>query len=108
MAQVDFSNAVLAPYGTNPLRRTKASFDSYISAQKKCVDVNGNQITSSYNISTSHETNDSFDVEATGTFSTSGTEMYIYYFETHWRVSNISFNSGDTFVLNVHVELNIP
>lgn len=105
MAQVDFSNAVIQPFNANnynPIRRGHVSFDLLGNG---VTDVNGTQIVSAFSSSNSDETKDGFLSTMTGTFNTSGTEMYLFNNEIHWKISNITFNSGDVFLLKVQVEM---
>ena len=102
MASIDFSNATLEPVIT-------VSVDSYITLNPtwnitKIYDASGNEIGvfSSKQLLTD-ETN-YFTVLFVGSMSASGTEMYLGAnsgTQKYWKISNISFASGDTFTLQI-------
>lgn len=105
MAQVDFSNAKLdVVSGSLPLQYP---YDLGIESSQDLRDSSNNVITSSFTrnvLSTNYKKR---TITFTGTFNASGTECYIrsnYYERTFWRISNISFSSGDTFSFAIDVE----
>lgn len=104
MADVDFSHAVLDVYAGNPMN--SGSYLNFASSQSSgtFVDINGNVVNpndSYYSIITNTPTKVS--ILFTGTFTASGTEFYTY-FSTKWKVSNISFSSGDTYSFIIDIE----
>lgn len=108
MAQVDFSNAVLTPL----LPQRSPLFLPYVAlyaSGEAITNINGVPITSSFSKSLLKNERNEFVVSYSGTLNTSGTEFYIAgamsssYVD--WRVSNISFASGDTFVLQIKCNL---
>ena len=101
MAQVDFSNAHIEPYGNNPLNLSYSGLmttDGYTTTIS-FYDAQGNTTTASATIITNDPNNLVFNIRSNGSLQSSGTELFIgsspsYY---TYRISNISFNSGDTF-----------
>lgn len=104
MAQIDFSNAILSPYNTSPL-----SSYHYLGFPRAFnegggngfVDSNGNKVA---NGRYHHIETDKYkhNFRYTGEMISSGNEFYIKEDgAVHWKVSNISFNSGDTFSLKI-------
>ena len=101
MAEVDFSNAIFTPYNNNPVAFSSIGLGNYV------ADANGVSL-----VSTVAKNQLSLDVNEymcvyDGTFNASGTEFYIgaTNANTCWRVSNISFNSGDTFSFQIKSNL---
>lgn len=103
MAQVDFTNAHIEPYGNNPI---------YIETDVGLNGVNfynasGNAITSLTRTVTKNES-DNLVYTYSGTFHASGTEFFMRgnnSYDVKWRVYNISFSNGDTF--NFKISANI-
>ena len=106
MAEVDFSNALMRPEPDKfPFRR-----DSYIALNNSMYLYNS----SSTRITTSETKNKILDtpskvsVAYTGQFTASGTEFYLTGTSTVdrvWKISNISFSSGDTYSFIVDIEV---
>lgn len=108
MAQVNFDNAIITPYTSNPASASHLALYRGDQAYYKCVDINGNSVVSSRTMTLVSESTSGFEVLFTGTFSTSGSEFYIkiYYMNAfYWRISNISFASGDTFNFKIKANL---
>ena len=106
MAQVDFSNAHIVPFGLNPLVGVT---DVGLNSASSFFDFSGNNITSSLQ-ATVYETAPKYLIyRYTGTFSASGNEIYIHHVydftNTRWKISNISFNSGDTFDFKIKANI---
>lgn len=107
MADVDFSNAVLDVNYSNPLAMERFfdfDYTSYL------YDINSNRINQNETISRITDTATKASFLYTGTFTASGTEFYMgQYFGGGiggtWKVSNISFASGDTYSFVVDIEL---
>lgn len=109
MAQVDFSNAVLSvdtsvASRANPVSQTEIN----INATGSLSDVNNNSITT--NFSATRVVNEQYQLAYvyTGQFTASGTEFYLWKNRTssaRWKVSNISFNAGDTFSFKIRADL---
>lgn len=105
MAQVDFSNAVLdVNTGYYPLR-----MQSYISlgANRILVNSTGTPITQNSAMSVVENTPSKVSILYTGSFDTSGTEFYLHDGDTahrYWKVSGISFSSGDTYSFIIDIE----
>lgn len=111
MAQVDFSNAVLTPHTYNPVTAPWMGLYSNSSIYPvKIVDSNGNVLTSSLTARHPVDGAKRGIYTITGTFNTSGTEFYIIgggtnYTTVHWKVSGVTFASGDTFTMQISTTL---
>lgn len=105
MAEVDLSNAVLQPYNKHPANST-----SYLGLRNaRITDSSGASITSGVSSTIVTNTSNQLNVLFTATFNTSGTEFYIYDYQNggpiHWKVSNVSFASGDTITFQINADL---
>ena len=107
MAQIDFTNAVLEPNGTyKPMTFDWLMYtwgDDYLFNAGKSSISTGSQ-TVVLNSPTKAT------IVKTGTFTASGTEFYIGYYDRvstqiPWKVSNISFNAGDTYSFAIDIEV---
>ena len=104
MAQVDFTNAVLSLVSTNtdvPTHYNYMGFNQYLKDSS-------NNVISTATARVLDSAPKSFTYLWSGTFETSGTEFYIYdtlYGNMGWKISNISFSSGDTYVFQIPVTL---
>lgn len=107
MAQVDFSNAVLSISTTSPLAIYFTGFSSNTSGNSNHIlNQSGQAITSSRSLTKNVTSKNKLIMTMSGTFSASGTEFYIAYSpDFFWKVSNITFASGDTFTFQVTVDL---
>lgn len=115
MAEVDFSNARIEPvaypnpfngYTTiNPTGKGNLSLDF----TSDLWDANQNTITSSLSKTRLINEKKQLMFLYQGTFNTSGTEFYIIHYGDYtmgaWKISNISFNSGDTYVFQINATL---
>lgn len=107
MAQVDFTNARITPIGKNPTERAHVS----LMGLDNFRDANGIAVTNNLNNSIITSTRKVLIVQFQGTFTTSGTEFYIWTTNTgvpnsyHYRISNISFASGDSYNFKIRVDL---
>ena len=116
MAEVDFSNARIEPCNVvitsstnvNPTKFTNVSLWNnplYI------YSVSQGHTTAIGNGTETRLTNQQKQLVYLyqGTFSASGTEFYILNSDSSshagWKISNISFNSGDTFVFKIRADL---
>lgn len=106
MAQVDFSNAVIeictGVSRSLPVIRM-ANIGTY-SYDRRLWDSNLNRISSNESITTPVENRYQKSLLYSGTFTTSGTEFYLFDTDSRnysWKVSNISFNAGDTYYFQV-------
>lgn len=108
MAQVDFSNAVLdVNTGYKPL-----PVNEYIAlgdlGYPPLMNIGGTSITTNSGKSIITNTPSKVSILYTGTFTSAGTEFYIVKDDTanlYWKVSNISFNSGDTYSFVIDIEV---
>lgn len=103
MAQVDFSNAVIEPYGTQNIT-AYSNLDLNTTVLR---DANDNTISNAFTPSQLINQQKQLMYLYQGTFSASGTEFYMYYTngQGKWKISNISFSSGDTFVFQINATL---
>lgn len=110
MAQVDFSNAVFEPLissqNINPMGFNYGRLG--LRSGNVFTDSSDNSITSSLTVNVVKKTTKEYVLSYIGTFSASGTEFYIKDSTVTkiWRVSNISFASGDTFTLQINCRIN--
>ena len=106
MAEVDFSNARLEPKGTkNPTTIFRLGLDNS-SNSGRLYTSNGTEIASgSCTLLINQQKKLMFLYQ--GTFTASGTECYIYWNsgDELWKMSNISFNSGDTYVFQIRADM---
>lgn len=104
MAQVDFSNAILSlPSSFFPLKTVDAAL--YGSG---LYNANNQQINSNYTSQIIVNEEKRLVIAYSGTFNASGTEFYfgaVAQIGQKWKMSNISFNSGDTYVFQVPITL---
>lgn len=107
MAIVDFSHATIEPVGTSS--QTGQTFLSLKNQQFK--DVNGTVINSGGSYTTMKEEQRLVMYQYNGTFIASGTEFYVGMItssgilKSAWKVSNVSFSSGDTYVFQIRASL---
>ena len=108
MAVVDFSNARIEPANLAGRFYQNPTMNSYVtlySGVTNFFDASGN-IISSLTIRQLTNEQKHFVNQYQGTFSASGTEFYIQYqYNAGWKVSNIAFNSGDTFDFTIRADL---
>lgn len=100
MAQVDFSNAVLDVSGNNKPMTSSSYLD--ITGSSTMSNASGTRITSGEANSILSNTPSKVSILKTGTFNSSGTECFI---SGKWRISNISFSSGDTYSFVIDIEV---
>lgn len=96
MAIVDFSNAVIEPFSGSPFLSASISLGSgtYV------TDINNQSIADNQSRTVKRSATNELIIQYSGTLTASGTAMYIsnnFNPPIHWRISNISFASGDTF-----------
>lgn len=108
MAEVDFSNAKIAPGVTyagltwqNPSKNANVS----LAANSYLYDANENPVSTGLVRTRIKNAQKQLVYSYSGTFSTSGTEFYLVDSYAGWRVWNISFNAGDTFVFKIRADL---
>lgn len=105
MAAVDFSNARLSVDTT----RTKSPiYPPYLNLPSSPCDINGNSISTAASATRIVDEQNKVSYKYNGTFTASGTEFYFgnyYPSEQRWRISNITFNSGDTYVFQINATL---
>lgn len=109
MAQVDFSNARIEPIGT--VNATKSSYVSLDIGGGILTDVSGNKISTGYSINRLINAQKQLMYIYQGTFTASGTMFYIQQNigqsanHSGWKISNISFQSGDTYLFQINATL---
>lgn len=106
MAEVDFSHARITPAGAvNPAAYSYVNLTNLSGFR----DASDNSV-ASVTITTLVNQQKRFVKMFSGTFTASGTEFYIWQYSSpygvgKWKVSNISFNSGDTFIFQIQADL---
>lgn len=111
MAEVDFSNARIEPassYMSLSLRNPTVIANVALSYNNALYNASGTAITSSFNRTQLINQQKQLMYLYQGTFSTSGTEFYIVGSDDSlaaWKVSNISFQAGDTFIFQINATL---
>ena len=109
MAQVDFSNAVLDAYAGKPFGQNYyLNFDN----TPTLYDISA-QVIGSGSKRIISNTPSKVSILYIGTFSASGTEFYIAMSKNAttgtivfaWKVSNISFSSGDSYSFVIDIEV---
>ena len=108
MAQVDFDNAVLdvnPNSSNNPMNINKYMG---IGAGYSLRNSSNSEIVSNYSSSVISNTPTKASILFTGTFTASGTQFFItsgWGSQIDWKVSNISFSSGDTYAFVIDIEV---
>lgn len=103
MAEVDFSNAKIAPAGTkNTTSYAKLNMDNEKLFNSSFVQINSN---ASISMLTNQQKRLAYLYS--GTFTASGTEFLVsrQNSDAYWRISNISFQSGDTYMFKIRADL---
>lgn len=104
MAEVDFSNARITP-----IRNTSNNMSFYYinlpRGLRNCFDVSSNTIgTLNGQVITNRQKQAVLLYQ--GSFTASGTEFYMANSGGGWwKISNISFQSGDTFIFKIRADL---
>ena len=103
MAQVDFSSAVLdVNTGKKPIT---LAYYLFLNNYQYLLNSSGTPISSSSTKNVVSETSTKTSVLYAGRFDTSGTEFYLgNNGNAVWKVSNISFSTGDTYSFVVDIE----
>ena len=109
MAQVDFSNARITPttnpwgHSANPTGTEYAN----LNVSNGIYDASGNGLVSNFSMNILKNANRQFVFLWSGTFTASGTEFYIVSSSGYsaWKVSNITFNAGDTYTFSISANL---
>lgn len=119
MAEVDFSNARIEPVAFPGIgQSTFSNYTAVNPTEKQNVSIamtaqlyNANSAVISRNGQISRLTNERKQLTYLyqGTFNASGTEFYIIDYGNYkmgaWRISNISFSAGDTYVFTINATL---
>lgn len=105
MAQVDFSNARIEIYTAS--NKPNPTQSMYVNLQTGVLNNSeGVRIVNNYSVSVQTSEAKQLILLYQGTFTASGTEFYISAGSSApWKVSNISFNSGDTYVFQINATL---
>ena len=119
MAEVDFSNARIEPVafpgigqgawaGYSAINPTGKEYVS-LSQSGNLYDANGANITSSTSSTKMVSEKKQLMYLYQGTFNASGTECYKIFYGNNkmgaYKISNISFQSGDTYVFMINADL---
>ena len=109
MAEVDFSHAKIEPATTAWENFINPTSVAYVTLSAASGFIYNSSATTIGNISATKlvDAQKQLVYQYQGTFSASGTEFYTTTGQAHsaWRVYNISFNSGDTFIFQVKADL---
>lgn len=112
MAEVDFSHAKIAPAtsfnGSTTVNPTANSDVSLNPNGYYLYNSNGDSISSAMYPTKLINTAKQMVLQYSGTFTASGTEFYVRTVGSYmaaWRVYNISFSSGDTFIFQIKADL---
>ena len=105
MAEVDFSNATIEPYNSIPLENWFASLAGLNPGDFGITNSSGTSIVSSASQTRLVDDYNQIVVKHSGTLNASGTEMYFNRNGIRWKISNISFASGDTFNFTTEADL---
>lgn len=106
MADVDFSNAVMRPAADKfPFRRSEYMYLG--NAGGVLFNSSGVSVVTNPSWTMITNTASKVSIVYTGAFIASGTEFYITYSSSDlvWKVSNISFASGDSYSFIVDIEV---
>lgn len=105
MAQVDFSNAIIEPIISG---NVNSSSNYYLNLNNGTLaNGSGNSIVTSNSKNVLINEKKQFLILYQGTFTASGTEIYIRAsdYSGWWRIRNISFSSGDTYLFQINATL---
>lgn len=109
MAEVDFSHAKIEPATTGWMTFINPTSVAYVTLSAASGNIYNSSGTTIGNIFATRLVNEQKQLvyQYQGTFSASGTEFYMSTGQSHsaWRVFNISFNSGDTYLFQVKADL---
>ena len=109
MAQVNFSNAVLTPPSAFMFNTGSFGIGANNNDAKKLWNSRGSSITSNFTVTIIINEQSRKVAQYQGTFSVSGTEFYFGDGASDatkkWKISNISFESGDTYNFQIPVNL---
>ena len=109
MAEVDFSNAIFTIVAGSGATSTNPILSSDLALNNRTLwDATGNAISSSSSTATKIQSENTIQkISYSGEFTASGTEFYISTAPSNirYKVSNISFNSGDSYSFSVRADL---
>lgn len=103
MAQLDLSNAHIEPYSTRISGSEWLGFGPNYGGELR--NSSGNSITGNAARSVISSTTSSFKLHYSGTFTASGIEFYFFDSPNTWRVTGVSFESGDTYSFTVKANI---
>lgn len=102
MAEVDFSNAVIEAYGNTPFANRYISFND---GNLNITNASGTNIAPGGSRTVLVDDYNQFTIRHSGTLNESGTAMYFSSNGIRWKISGISFASGDTFTFTTSADL---
>ena len=100
MADVDFSHATMSVNTTNSRRPISEAYVTLADNPPELYNFSGTIITTSGTRSEIRNTPSVLSYLYTGTFTASGTEFYMGAF----KISGVSFSSGDTYSFIIDIE----
>ena len=103
MAEVDFSNARIEVDSTSNQNPTTTA--EVLLANGTTLVDSSNTVIGSGRATRLINQQKQLMYNYTGSFTASGTEFYFGTNQSRWKVSNISFSSGDTYVFQVNASL---
>jgi len=105
MAAVNFDNATLDVNSSVIYKPMTSSSYLLINESAYLFDANGSSIVTSPTKGILSNTPSKVSILCSGTFGASGTELYLDRYRI-WKVTDISFSSGDSYGFVVDIEIN--
>jgi len=102
MAVVDFSNAILDVYDNTKKPMTVTDYMK-LGSSSYLYDEQGQPINSNNTMSILSNTPTKVSILYTGAFISSGTSFHTD--QSQWKVTNISFSSGDSYAFVIDIEV---
>ena len=108
MAEVDFSHARIQPWSNNSKNPTTSASVS-LGGMTDLYNSSIQSISSTITRTNLVDQQKQLVYQYSGSFTASGIEFYLVAYDgssyNGWKISNISFNSGDTFIFQIQADL---